>query len=859
MSTVSGVLSGGWLLLFTLSICFSLQAQSERKPKKPKPSAECEGNCFTTDVVRAEINEEGCTEYELKVSHNGTCRYDLSHYTVALPCGDIKKLSNSRNWKQVIGKDPTTGLWGFKIDDIPSFGKDSKTSFTVNVTVCSDSTCLEKLGVVAYKAGQCIDYDTLEYEVIGGGNGGGGDDDGDGDGDGGGNDSTQTCSTLSAMLKVLNAKCYGQSTGSLEVAIEDGKAPFLYRWSTGSTDSVLQNLTAGVYSVTVTDANGNTLTLSKEVAQPADILISESIFNPSCSGNANGSIDLSVSGGVGGYQYSWSNGATAKDLTSLSAGLYTVTVTDSSGCSKQKSIMLTNASRVSLSGSVTKTSCGQTNGAINLTVSGGMTPYTYVWNNGATTEDVQNLPAGSYKIMVTDAAGCTAQSTYVVSENNTVRVNFTVTPAGCFNEPIGAIDITPSGGTSPYTYTWQHGPTSEDLTGLVSGIYRVTVTDQSGCSVLTAINVPKKSIQVTTEIIQPLCSGDSTGSITVIPIDGGGTYSWSNGGTSNTIRDVPVGTYTVTITDASGCSRTLSYTLIQPAPLVPTTVVSNNQCGAEGSFSIDLTITGGKSPYTYLWSTGATTQDILGLHSGYYSVQITDVNGCTILKEVSIDPVTNGFECIINPFVGPLVCGSVGNALISSTTDADSYQWSITSSDNSWNITSGGSSSVVVFTVGTSGSTATFSLTLQKDGCTKTCSYSVATGCEIRDSNGGGDPSSGDPCTLPDTTTTIPVVKHFHRKKPTSPEERDWYFKISVYPNPFERDITFEWTATEDDRVRLEILDGMGRRLTDVYVGNVRKGEHYGFAWTGVGLKDRMYYYKYTSSKRSTYGKLFRK
>jgi phenolic acid decarboxylase len=456
-----------------------------------------------------------------------------------LPCGDIKKLSNSQNWKQVIGKDPTTGLWGFKIDDIPSFGKDSKTSFTVKVTVCSDSTCLEKLGVVAYKAGQCIDYDTLEYEVTGGGNGGGdgdgdsdGDDVGNGDGDGdgggdngGGNDSTQTCSTLSAMLKVLNAKCYGYSTGSLEVVIENGQAPFLYRWSTGSTDSVLQNLTAGVYSVTVTDANGNTLTLNKEVAQPADILISESIFNPSCSGNANGSINLAVSGGAGGYAYFWSNGATTKDLTSLSAGLYTVTVTDSSGCSRQKSIMLTNASRVSLSGSVTKTSCGQTNGALNITVSGGITPYTYVWDNGATTEDIQNLAAGTYKIRVTDAAGCTAQSTYTVSENNTVRVNFTVTPAGCFNEPIGAIDITPSGGTSPYTYTWQHGPASEDLTGLVSGIYRVTVTDQSGCSVLTAINVPKKSIPVTTEIIQPLCSGDSTGSITVTPIDGGATYT----------------------------------------------------------------------------------------------------------------------------------------------------------------------------------------------------------------------------------------------------------------------------------------------------------------------------------------------
>src|SRR5688572_24973455 len=134
-------------LLMTLLITFSAQAQSgkEKKPKPNPPPAECEGNCFSTQVISARINANCCTEYELRVSHDGTCRYDLSHFTVALPCGTIENLSNSRNWKQEIGKDPTTGLNGFKIDDIPSFGKDGDNSFTVNVTVCSDSSCLEKL------------------------------------------------------------------------------------------------------------------------------------------------------------------------------------------------------------------------------------------------------------------------------------------------------------------------------------------------------------------------------------------------------------------------------------------------------------------------------------------------------------------------------------------------------------------------------------------------------------------------------------------------------------------------------------------------------------------------------------------
>jgi hypothetical protein len=439
-----------------------------------------------------------------------------------------------------------------------------------------------------------------------------------------------------------------------------------------------------------------------------------------------------------------------------------------------------------------------------------------------------------------------------------VRVDFTTTQAGCFNEATGSIDITPSGGTAPYTYSWQHGPTTEDLTGLISGIYRVTVTDNAGCSVLTAINIPKKSIQVATEIIQPLCAGDSTGSVIVTPVDGTTTYtySWSNGGTSNSITDVPVGTYTITITDASGCSRTLSYTITQPAPLSTTTAITNSQCGEEGSFAIDLSVSGGKAPYTYLWSTGAITQDLAGLNSGPYSVQITDSNGCTTSTSVSISPSSSGWECLIAEPPTTPVCFSAGNALMATVADAQQYQWMISSSDNSWAITAGSSASSVIYTAGTPGSTATFTLTLQKDGCTKNCSYTLIGGCVVRDNTGGGDPSTGDPCA--DTTASAPVVDTT-APTTTPSNDKEVAFRISVYPNPFVDNLTFEWTADRDDVVRVEILDQLGRSLTSVYVGQVRKGETYSFDWTGNGLRDRTYFYKFTSSTRSTVGKLFRR
>ena len=852
-------LSGCWLVILTVLICFSVNAQSAKgkppkDPKPPKPPhGECEGSCFSTQVIKAEITGDCCTDYTLRVSHDGTCRYDLSHFTVALPCGTVDSISNSRNWKTEIGKDPTTGLNGFKIDDISGFGKNEDNSFTVNVKICSDSSCMEKISVVAYKAGQCVDYDTLSYTVTGscGNNGGGG------------NDTTKTCSTLAASMKVMNASCFGAHDGRLEVSVEDGKRPFTYRWSNGTTDSLAQNLSAGIYSVTITDADGNLLTLNKEVTQPSAITLSENLFNPSCSASANGSIDLSVSGGSGAYTYLWSNGATTQDIANLNAGLFTVTVTDSSGCSKQASYMLVNNVRILLSGVVTKASCGQTNGGVNATVTGGATPYAYQWDNGETTEDLANVGIGTYRLTVTDANGCKGTSTFVVTQNNTVAVAFAVTPAGCFNEAIGAIDLTVSGGTAPYTYAWQHGPTTQDLTGLAATIYRVTVTDNAGCSVQSAINVPKKSIQVNADVINPRCNGDTTGSIVVVPIDGTVTYTyqWSNGQTTNSVNDVPVGTYTVVVTDPTGCSRTLSYTLTQPAAVAPTAVVSNNNCGSEGNFSIDLSVTGGKTPYAYLWSTGATTQDLQNQNSGTFSVQVTDANGCTTSKEVVVTPAGDSFACTINPPTNPITCNSAGNSLTSVVTDAQTYQWSVSSSDSSWSITSGHTSSAIIFNAGNTGSTATFSLTFQKNGCTRTCNFAVASGCVVRDNTGGGDPSSGDPCA--DSNAAAAVVR-VDAPQPVPPAEvestpEEPTFRLSAYPNPFAREVSFEWTAESDDFARLIIIDPHGKVVAKLFAGRVEKGQQYSALWEGESFRESIYYYQYISSTQKKRGKLFRK
>ena len=795
----------------------------------------CDNHSYSTEVIKEEPISETCTEYEIKVSYDGTRTFGLSHYSIAIPCGEIKDVSNSEQWKQVFGKDPTTGVYGLKIDDISGFGEGSPDNFTIKFTWCSDNSCDKTLGTVAYKYGQCVDYDTLSHPVPPG-------------------DTTKTCSTLLASLQKRNVTCAESADGQLEAVIQDGQEPFVYAWSTGAITPTIQNLSAGMYSVTITDAKGNTLTLHETISAPAPIVVTESVSNPSCSGVADGSITLDVTGGTGSYTYSWSNGSSLQNLTGIPGGLYTVTVTDSSNCAVEKSFMLTNSSLISATASLRHPSCSQANGSIDITPNGGVAPYTYLWSNGATTEDITSLSAGTYTVKITDALGCSTDKSFAIQINNTLMVNYAVTSISCLGDALGAIDLSVAGGTPPYAIQWLDGPTTEDRTGLTNGSYTVKVTDAAGCSTQVSIYVFKKELTVATEVNEPVCSGD-LGSIS-LSVSGVPpyTYTWSNGATGSAITDLPNGFYDVTVTDASGCGTTLYFLIFSPDALEMTSSISNTQCGVEGAYGIDVSVVGGQAPYTYLWSTGATTQNVTGLNTGTYSVAITDGAGCSIAREITVDAVSVGWSCLISPPTTPVVCGSAGNLLSTAVAGATDYLWTVTSTDNSWVITSD-HDSTAVYTAGAPGSSATFTLTITKNGCTQTCSYTTTSNCIQKDNTGGGDPSSSDPCA---TTVTTTVAQQAATEVPVA-SATTIPFELNVYPNPFKDKLNFEWTAPYDDYVKIEILDKSGRSLTTVYEGKVSKGQQYSFEWLAVGLTDHFYFYKYSSSRNKDYGQLSRK
>lgn len=690
---------------------------------------DCSYNCFQTEIINSETNNDGCSSYQLKISYSGNCESALSHYTVAVPeCATITEVSNSENWKQEIYlTDPTTGLQGFKIDDISNFGKVGDiSSFIVSFTICStDSVCNASLSCwapeVAYKAGTCVFYDSLNVQ----------------------------CNKLDATLTKTGLSCFESNDGTIDITIIDGVAPFAFRWSNGMTTQHLSALPSGNYFVTITDGNQQELILETTLVQPSQITTTASVVHATCNGQQSGAVDITVSGGLGGYTYLWSNGATTQDINNVSAGNYSVTVTDSSNCSIEALITINNQSSISITEDVTNASCSGVDGGIDITITGGTAPYDFSWSNGSTNEDLMDVESGTYTININDANGCESIKSFSINVINTLYLTGVVTKTGCNDDSSGTIDLIVSGGASPYSYLWSTGEITEDIEGLSKGIYSVEVLDSKGCSQSLSFYVANEKINVSTVMEQPSCYGGNNGSIVVTPMSGQEpyTYEWSNGSTENKIFNLSSGVYSLTITDALGCSTNYSYYIVEPQEINGTLSTSSWSCGEEGSYQIDLSVSGGTSPYSYNWSNGETSEDLDSLNNGNYSVVVTDTNECIWEQSITIEAVPTSISCLIESPVDTINCNTTGNFLNTLMSDADSYSWQVESSDGSWLILSGGETAQINYTSGNEGSTASFILTIEKNGCVTSCSIDLQSCVNVNDSGedvGSGDTTSGD-------------------------------------------------------------------------------------------------------------------
>ncbi|NVK84470.1 MAG: SprB repeat-containing protein, partial [Cytophagia bacterium] len=544
---------------------------------------------------------------------------------------------------------------------------------------------------------------------------------------------------LTASAVATNVDCNGNTTGSIDLSVAGGTGPFTYSWSNGQTIEDISGLAAGPYSVTITDSKGCTTSTSATITQPAAISLSVSTTDVDCNGDATGAANLTVTGGVGPYTYSWTNGGgTSEDLTNVTAGTYTVTVTDSNGCSESLSATIFEPTAISLSATSVNVLCnGGNTGSIDLSVSGGTVGYSFDWSNGSTAEDPNNLTAGSYTVIVTDSKGCTATTTVTITEPAALTLSDVSSNVTCNGNHDGSIDLSVAGGTGPFTYSWSNGSTSQDLSGLGPGTYSVTVTDASTCTATTMITITEPAVLAASAVATNVdCNGNASGSIDLSITGGTGpfTYSWSNGATTEDLNGLTPGTYSVTVTDANGCIVSTSATITEPIPLTVSTTSVNILCNGFSTGSIDLTVAGGTTAYSYLWSNGATTQDLNNLVAGTYSVTVTDANLCTATASVTISqpPAITLSTSKVDITCKGDTDGSI-DLSVSGGTGAYSYSWS--SGETTQDLSGLAAGSYTVTVTDANGCTANSTITITEPPTLMTATYTQTNvSC-----NGGSD------------------------------------------------------------------------------------------------------------------------
>ena len=407
---------------------------------------------------------------------------------------------------------------------------------------------------------------------------------------------------------------------------------YLLSRSNFQSTPTISNLSGGTYYVIITDNHNCSKRDSIVIAEPAALVIVDTVTNIGCSGG-NGSINIGVTGGTPGYIYNWTGSApdqehhrAGRNIHCNSNRQYTCTATISATIIQPSPLTIA-------SDSITNVTCnGAANGSISVVITGGTTPYTYNWSNGNHSASNTGLSGNTYTLTVTDANSCSITGSYTVAEPALLASTVTGTNVSCHGAANGSATVTAGGGTSPYTYLWSNFQSTPTISNLSGGTYYVIITDSHNCSKRDSITIAEPAALVIVDTVTNIgCSGGN-GSINIGVTGGtpGYTYNWTGGATTQNITGL-AGTYTVTVTDSHTCTATASATIIQPAPLtIASDSITNVTCNGAANGSISVVITGGTTPYTYNWSpTGGNSANNTGLSGNTYTLTVTDANNCS--------------------------------------------------------------------------------------------------------------------------------------------------------------------------------------------------------------------------------------
>lgn len=451
---------------------------------------------------------------------------------------------------------------------------------------------------------------------------------------------------------VLNAtasspSACGQADGGISLNTTSGHPPFTYSWNTGDTNSTLNNIAAGFYSVVVTDVYGLKDTLAIMLGGNTGGMSVTSTTQTAACGNANGGAQVMALGGTAPYTYSWQNGTVGNQLSGVQTGMYQGLVWDSAGCVAPFLVTVPTIPVLSATSIITPDLCGNnlSSGAINVSVNAGVQPYSYAWSNGATTQDVTGLPAGNYNLTITDSMGCTLTQTYSVG-TNFPNITTSISEVWC-SECDGAIYLSPSGGVAPYQINFQSQTYpvatggSLNLTNVCSGDNDIIITDNAGCVVNKVVNVPSThKLEVSLiSVTQPSCANNDGQILFYITGDDddytyycNGLSYWGEDGYNQVSGLVGGYLYHIDV-ESDYCDSYIGIDLVENILEFGITAqnATNGQNGTVAAY-----INSGTPPFTYSWSNGATTDTINNLVPGTYTCTVTTATGCTDVQSVKI-------------------------------------------------------------------------------------------------------------------------------------------------------------------------------------------------------------------------------
>ncbi len=532
--------------------------------------------------------------------------------------------------------------------------------------------------------------------------------------------------SLGVQIDSFDNVCPGSTTGAAYASFNTTSTVLSYGWNPGPANTTtLSNVGTGTYIFSVSIAGctrSDTVTITNSPA-PSVTVNDSTFFTCNPPGNA-GVLGANPSGGGGTpYSYAWSaGGQTGQYATGLSAGNYTVTVTDAGGCTASDGgqLIYQSTSPTLSPAQITNVSCnGNTDGAIVVFPTNGQVPFTFSWSPAQPNNDtITGLGQGAYSVTATDANGCSVSASYNVTQPTALSLGApTITGATCSTG--GSISVTASGGTGTLTYAWSNSQTGGSISNLAAGNYDLTVTDQNLCTITATYNVPAAPNVVTfgaPAITNVSCNGGSDGSITANASGGTGTigFVWGGSQTGPTISTLTAGNYNVTATDANGCSVSTTYVITEPTAIVigaPTIVDAT--CTTGGSISV--TANGGTGTLNYSWNNGALNgSNITGLAAGNYNLTVTDQNLCTATATYVVNAGPNAV-IISNPVVTDVSCNGAADGSISITLGGGTGAITV-----SWSNAAGNVTSISSLAPGNYSVTAT-----DQSGCSTSASYVI--------------------------------------------------------------------------------------------------------------------------------------